>query len=81
MSNFDRENPVFFYAVEGLGGVCLNPNGLELDEGSAYEEGAKELFDYVAANNMKLFQGRSYRVLTKEKFLEEYGEEEDCCYP
>lgn len=75
MSEADRRNPVFYYEIKGLGGICLNPEGLEMTEGAEYEDAAKELFEAVS-KSVGILQGKLYRVLTEKEYQEKYGDEE-----
>ena len=78
MSETDRRNPIFYYEIKGLGGMCLNPEGLEMTEGAGYEEAAKELFDALS-KSVRILRGKTYRVLTEKEYQEEYGDEPLTC--
>ena len=75
MSETSGRNPVFYYEIKGLGGICLNPEGLEMTEGAEYEDAAKELFDAVS-KSVRILRGKTYRVLNEKEFQEKYGDEE-----
>ena len=78
MSVTDRRNPIFYYEIKGLGGICLNPEGLEMTEGAEYEDAAKELFEAVS-RYVGILRGKLYRVLTEKEYQEEYGDEALTC--
>ena len=76
MEDFDRSNPVFYYDVDGIGGVKLKADGLELNDDASHDEAARELFEHMA-EKVKLLHGKTYVILDAKEFYERFGDDED----